>query len=206
MLCRPPCKNGVAMSGVQGPSTAGADSTVQPSSSPGQESNTAGVMASAGGGKGHVSVPCSVSVASGWTQTLVVTLQNRFVLSCVLCAIPRYVPNSGSLPNRTMNTHGVGAEVSRVDGPQAVGIARTEDISPESRDATVFHAPIRSDVVNAGENGRLAAGQVLSLKGEIGHDHLGSEDAEEGHPDKTQRRVRLAHSRCGPKHRARRTR
>src|SRR5262245_30691199 len=112
----------------------------------------------------------------------------------------------GERASEDLNVHGVGAEVSRVDGPQAIGIFRTKGIPPESRDATVFDAPARSDIVNASENGRLAVGQVVSLKREVGHDYLGSEDAEEGHPDKTQGRVRLAHSRSGPKYRARRTR
>ena len=64
---------------------------------------------------------------------------------------------------------------------QAVGITRTQVTSPKSRDATVFHAPTRSEVVNASENRSLATGQALSLKREVGHDDVGSEDAQERH-------------------------
>ena len=53
MLWRPYCMKGVASEAAQGPSTLVADSTVQPSSSPGQDRRTAGAMANVGGGKGQ---------------------------------------------------------------------------------------------------------------------------------------------------------
>src|SRR5437868_2415580 len=100
MLWRPYCVKGVASEAAQGPFTLVADSTVQPTSSPGQDRRTAGAMVNGGGGMGQSdNVPTCAALARGWRLMLVVKLQKRLLVTWELTAAPRMVPKVGSSPS-----------------------------------------------------------------------------------------------------------